>query len=346
MFYVSTSRKSQIALFCLVIGLWAGNSYADSNPETAQLIKEKKWTQIISKLSSKIESLNRDDLFLLGRAQAENGQQLLAIKTYEVALAKNPKDVGAKRMIGLQYISLGKEKEAMTAFREALAVNPQYEPAYLEIAKLYDRRTYQIKAHESKDITYEQRLLYQDLILQKNVGRKPPYITKLCELTTLAGHYLKKGGSLEYCPEGIAKTPQEPMNYIYLAMTYKETGEAAKANEYFKKAADSFSKSEVAQYSMATYQQEEKNFLLAFKYFKQGTEADPKSVRSLLGLAAAALEIQKPADAYSALEKACPLDRAAFIQSRKAAATLRTQKNQEWAAKFESLSDSCQQIKK
>ena len=324
-----------------MIGLWAGLSEAQ-NLQAAQIAaRNKQWDRVIELLGPHLDKMGRDEIHLLAQAHSQKGNHLIAIKTYEASLAANPKDAAAKRLIGVEYTQLGKDKEAMVAFRDALVINPAYEAAYLDIAKIYERREYKNAGRESKDSKYEQRLLYQDLISQEKVGRKPNYITKLCELTALGGHYLTKNGSLEYCPEGIKLKPTEPSNYVYLAMTYKETGEPKKALENYRKAADTFPASELAQMSMATYFEEEKNFVSAYKYFNQAAIANPKSMKALIGLATSSIEIQKPDEAFKALEKACALNRSAHVNVRKANAQMKQQKNAEWAAKFENLTDTC-----
>lgn len=335
-------RNNVSLCICLIfIGLWAGSASAQ-NLQSAQIAaRNKQWDRVIEILGPHVDKMGRDEIHLLAQAHSAKGNHALAIKTYEASLATNPKDAAAKRQIGVEYTLMNKDKEAMGAFREALAINPAYEAAYLDIAKIYERREYKNAGRESKDSKYEQRLLYQDLIAQEKVGRKPTYISKLCELTALGGHYLTKSGSLEYCPEGIKLSPQDPSNYVYLAMTYKETGEAKKALEYFKMAGDKFPASELAQMSMANYYADDKNFVLAYKHFRQASLANPKSMKALVGWATSSLEIQKPDEAYKALEQACALDRSASVQVRKADAMMRQQKNTEWAQKFDTLSDRC-----
>ena len=326
----------------LLFGLWAGLAQAQNLPEAQKAAQAKNWPKVVEILGPHLDKLKRDQIFMLALAHSETGNHLTAIKTYEAALALNAKDVTAKRGIGIEYTKMEKDKEAMTAFREALAINKRYEPAYLEIAKIYERRTYKNKGRESKDTTYELRLLFQDLIDPQVGGhRKPVYISKLCELSTLGGHYLKKGGSLEYCEEGIRVDPKEPKNYVYLAMTYKETGNAEKALENFKKAADSFARSEFAQLSLASYYQEQKNFVQSYKYFKRAHQANETSLPALQGLAVSCLEIQKPDEAYAALQAACKIDKKITPIVRKATAMMHQQKNTAWTNKFDTLADTC-----
>lgn len=325
----------------LALGPGALAQTKESKNTISILAEQTKWKELVDIATPRIEKLSTDEIMLLGKAQSELGQSLIAIKTFQIELSKNPKNLKAKRAIGLEYLKSGKEKDAMSTFREILEADPTYEDVYLDIAKIYDNRNYSQKALESKDITYEQRLLFQDLIAQKSVGRKPQYISKLCELTTLGGHYLKSGGSLEFCPEGIRLRPQEPTNYIFLAMTYRQIGEAEKAHEYFKKAADSFSKSEQAQLALAEYYLDEKKFIQAYPYYVRALKANPKSAKALYGKATTSIEIQKPQEAYEALVLACKFDRQANANVRRATANLRQQKNIEWSKKFDDLIDSC-----
>lgn len=312
---------------------WAAPTRAQDLGAAEKALKEKNYDKVIEILGPNVEKLKRDGLHLLAEAYSQKDNSLSAIKLYEAALALNPKDASSKRKIGLEYIKMKKEKEALLALREAIEMNPKYEPAYLDMARILEKRE---ENKKDKPNRYDIRLLYEDLIAK--VGEKPEYVTKLCELTTLDGQYTL---SKQHCPKGIELNNKEPNNYVYLAMTYRDTGDQDKALKYFTKAADSFPKSELAQLSLADFYVEQKNFMKAYVYYKRSTEADESSIPGLYGLARSSLEIQKYEDAYQALTKACKINRSASMEVRKALKSVNQQKSPEWSTKFDQLLDSC-----
>ncbi len=118
-------------------------------------------------------------------------------------------------------------------------------------------------------------------------------------------------------------------------------GEDATSLNTLKKAAQDFPKSELAQYQYAQALDEQKNYVEAMKFYKVGTEADPKSSRAWLGLATSSFEIRKFEVALIAYKNACKYDKKNSVAFRKATTTLRNQKNAAWASKFEEASETC-----
>ena len=321
---------------CLVfifLGLWTRATHAQDIPAARAAFDSKQYDKVIELLGSSVDKLHRDGIYLLAQSHSEKDNHPAAIKLYEAALALNSKDFESKRRIGLEYVKMGKDKDALPAFREALEMNPKNEATYLDIAGIYDRRRPPNK--------YELRLLFEDLL--KQTGEKAAYISRLCELTTLEGQYSLSHTADDkgYCDRGIKLNNREPKNYVYLATTYKETADLDKAQVYFLKAADSFSKSGFAQLAAGDFFAGQKNFLKAFTYYKRASEASPDAIEAWQGLARAALEIQKFLDSYLALEKACKINRSAHLEVRKAMVSLRQQKNTEWMNKFDSLATTC-----
>ena len=230
--------------------------------------------------------------------------------------------------LGKVLLSLNKEREAKATLKDVIDKNPTYEAAYLAMAEIYEKRKNR----------YELRLLYQDLV--EKLGEKPAYVTKLCDLSVKDGLY---DLSFKYCDSGIRLSQKNPDNYVNMGSAYKETGQDTKANAYFKKAADSFSKSEFAQSSYALFLDGSKNYSQSFPYWKRATEADATSVRAWNGLAHSALEIQKFADSYAAFEKLCLLEKSAERTLRQAVGSLKTMNQPTWMEKFTDLVSKCSQ---
>ncbi|MBX3017114.1 MAG: hypothetical protein KF767_04445 [Bdellovibrionaceae bacterium] len=291
--------------------------------------KAKEHAKVIEIISPKLDVAPREGFLLLAAAYSGTENHTMALKTLNAAAAKFRGDREISTEIGKTYIALNKEKEAKATLKDVIEIHPKYEPAYMVMADIYEKRKNR----------YELRLLYQDLV--DNVGEKPQYITKLCDLATKEGHYEM---SFRFCERAVLKAPKEPLNLINIANAAKETGSSEKAHQYYKRAADLFPKSELAQASYALYLDEIKNSVESYSYWKRATAADEKSSRAWAGLAFSALEIQKFAETMSAFEKLCTLDKAAERQLRRGAGQLKTMKQEQWLEKLTALINTCDDL--
>lgn len=291
--------------------------------------KAKDHHKVIELVSPRLDVAPREGFLLLAGAYSGNENHTMALKTLNAAAAKFRGDREISTEIGKTNLALNKEREAKAILKEVIELHPRYEPAYLAMADIYEKRKNR----------YELRLLYQDLV--ENVGEKPPYMTKLCDLATKEGHYEL---SFRYCEKAALKAPKDPLNLVNIATAAKETGNSEKAHQYFKRAADSFPKSELAQSSYAMYLDEIKNSVESYGYWKRATAADEKSGRAWAGLAFSALEIQKFQETLSAFEKLCTLDKAAERQLRRGAGQLKIMKQEQWLEKLTNLIGNCNEL--
>lgn len=287
---------------------------------------QKDYSNVISTLSSEIESLNREGLFLLAKAYSMTKNSSSAIKAYTAALSLNPKDVEAKTLIGAEQFSSGKDDEAILTLKETLEINPRFVAAYRVLIRIY----------EKKKNKYELRLLYQDLV--EKTSERPEYVTALCALTTEDSLY---DLSYRYCNKGIQQNSKNPNNHVNLGITLKDTGKTDEAEKVLKKASTDFKDSEFAQITYAKFMEEKKNFIASYGLYKQASAINPKSNEALLGLAKSSMEIQKYADALSAFQTACKIDKTMMPAFRKATNTLRTSKIADWLKKFEEGVEGC-----
>lgn len=283
---------------------------------------------MIESLSPQLEKLQRSDVVALGRAYEELDNGLAAIKTYRSLLAKNAKDVEAHYLIALVHKKMGKDDEAISSLKDALELNLKYEPANFALAELYRKRKNQ----------YFLRVLLEDMEKFVSPAKLPLVKAELCAINLQDGFHAQ---AKRKCQEAIQQNPKHPENYVHLGIAFKETGMPELASKHLHRAADSFKNSEVAQFSLGQFYNESKNHIKAFEYFKRATEADAKSVRSLVALGFAALEIQKFQDAHIAFVKACELDRSTEKDLRKATNIIRLLKNEVWLLKFEASFDRC-----
>lgn len=302
------------------------NAVPTTATDPKDLFKQMKFKEVIDLLSPRIEKLTIFELLLLGESYSLTKNSLAAQKIYTAILSKDPKNISAKTLLGAEYINTNKEKEALATLKEALELNPKNERPYLELVRLYEKR-------KNK---YETRLIYQDLV--EKVGEKPQYFTRLCELCTLEGIYdLAKN----YCQKAIHLSPKEASNYVFLGQALRDTGETSQAQKYLKQAADSFSKSELANMSYGQFLDEQKNFVSSYVYYKRAVLANPKNAKNWISFSAAALEIQKYSESLEGYSRACKLEKSAALAFRQATNTLRVTKQNEWLRKFEQAVDRC-----
>jgi Tfp pilus assembly protein PilF len=319
-------------VFILVLFLdfgWGGPPNPIDLAAAKAAMASKEYDKVAELISPNLDVANKEAFLILTKAYIEQSNLPMAQKTLATGRSKFPEDPEFPTELGKVYLGLNKDREAKTILKEVIEAHPKYEPAYLAMADLY----------EKKKNRYELRLIYQDLV--QHITPRPEYLTKLCDLSTQEGLY---DLSFKYCVDGIKKNPREPLNYVNLANSYKETGNTSEANANYKKAADSFSKSELSQFAYAQFLEEQKKFVDSYKYFKRATEADPKSVRAWMGFGFSAIEIQKFQESLIAFERVCEGDRNGVKQARKAASVIKTLNQPQWMKKFEELIRKCEEL--
>ncbi len=302
---------------------------AESNVLSAAELAFKKgeYNKTIELLWKNIETLDRKGLLLLTIAHEKKKEPLNMIKVANILTSKDPKDYEAFYLLGSAQLMMNKKhNEALESLKTALEINPKYQPAYEKLAEMY----------EQKKNTYELRILYQDML--DNIGHKPAFLTKLCEINTKDN---QADQALSNCKEAIQKDPTVADNYVYLGLVQLHIGETDAAKKALKAAADSHTKSEFAQYTYANLLEEQKNYLESSRYYQAGIAADPNSSRCWLGSAKSLFEIHKYDQALDAYKKACKLDQKTAVNFRKATTILRNSKNSSFSKKYEAASEAC-----
>lgn len=279
-------------------------------------------------LWKQVTKLDRRGLILLAKAHEKRNEPIEMIRALNIQLGKDEKDFEALTLLGNAQALQKKTKEALESFNSALEINAKYEPAYLGVASLYEKRT--------PPNWYELRIIYQDMI--DHLGHKAIYVSKLCEINAKDNTFEAAAST---CKEAILKDATIADNHVYLGIAQKEIGDMEAATATLKKAADKFPKSELAQYQYGKLLEDKKNYTDAMKYYKTGTEADATSARSWLGLASTSFEIRKFDIALEAYKKACKYDHKNAVAFRRATTNLRNTRNSEWSGRFESASDTC-----
>lgn len=318
----------RIALLILALsrGLVAA-TVPEKMKEAQAAFGEKKFDRVVALLSPHLDAIDRSSFLILAKSYIQQDNAFLAAKTLLAAKPRFPNDAEIATALGGAQFAVGRDREAKATLREVIETNPKYEDAYLVLGEHYEKRSNWA----------EIRFLYQDLI--KLVGERPLYLTKLCTVTTKRAIYDE---AFLYCEKAIRMNPKEPSNYLHLASANQHTGKTSEADRNFRRAADSFAKSEPAQLEYAKFLKEQKKAIEAFGYFKKATVANEKSLEAWKGVASLGIEIQKFAEAQTAIQKICQLDDSEGVrQAKRARDAVRSVKQRAWEEKFENLVNKC-----
>jgi tetratricopeptide (TPR) repeat protein len=307
----------------------APNAKATNINQTAQeLFNKGEYDKVTALLWKDVDKIDRTSFILLARAHEKRNEPGDMARAMNLLIGKDQKDFEAHTYLGVAFLMQKKTKDAMESFKRAIELNSKFEPAYNGLIKMYETR--------NPPNLYELRILYQDMI--DNIGSRPLYLSKLCEINTQDGTYEI---ALANCREAIAKDPNTAANHVNLAICLKATGDESNSAATLKKATAKFPTSEVAQYEYAKLLEEQKNFIDAVKYYKAATEVGPTSAKAWMGLASASFEIRKFEVSLIAYKNACKFDRKTAGAFRKATTILRNNRNTEWSGKFETASENC-----
>ena len=263
---------------------------------------------------------------LLARMYVDSNQQPKALEKLQLALTKNTNDVGALTLMGMLQSEQRNYPAARDAYERILAVNPKFAPALNNLSWIYAMNLGQVEK------AYELARRACDL-----TPGDPRVADTLGWILYLKGQYTSALHLLSECAE---KLPAEPTVQFHLAQTHYMLGQEVPARLAFERALQMklpFDGQEESQRRLAvlaidpkTASREqvlalEKSLAvqsddpvtldrLASVYERDGTleklvavyqtvlQANPKSVRALIGLAR--LHALKPAETPKAFDLA------------------------------------------
>jgi tetratricopeptide (TPR) repeat protein len=90
--------------------------------------------------STQKAALSAKELYHRARGLQKSGRSKEARRLYQMALARNPKDVRAMNNIGVTYIQEGNYQEALKSFENALQLKPEYVDPCYNLACVYAMR--------------------------------------------------------------------------------------------------------------------------------------------------------------------------------------------------------------
>lgn len=291
------------------------------------LIKQNKKNEAIQFLWKNINKLNSEGIFFLADLQIESGEPDDAIKALNLVIAKDQKNYVALSKIGQAQLINKKENEAMESFKDSLEINPKYEPAYLGLIQIY----------EKKKNLYELRILYQDMT--KNIGQKAYYSEKLCEINTKDQIYEP---AIRDCKLAIRLNEKACEAYVNLGLSYKYIGDEALSVKNLIEATQKCPQNEYGLSTYGQYLEDKKDYLEANKIYTLCTQYHKENGQCWLGLAKTSFELKNNDQSVAAYKNACRLKRELAAASlRKTIQFFRTSKSAKDGEKFEAILEKC-----
>ncbi len=308
----------------------------EENPKSAEaraqlavaLERKKDFQGMVETLEGHKDKLGKAGLVLLARAQGRLGRLNDDVATLELAVARYPKDVQLQTLLGSALARASRKDESIAMLYKAKEMNPKYIPAY-------DALLAELVKGDSRQ---EARDLISDMV--KRFRMKPRWASQLCHLYSLDAFHQK---TVETCLRALRIDAANPMNAVYLATSYREQGEPEKAKNILIKTANRIRRAEPVQTALGDYFSEKKNFIDAYRWYKAGAKQDPTSFAAQLGLAQAALELQKMEDSVAAFSAACKIKRSAIREFQSGLIKIRNRGDAKWQGRFEdAIANSCQ----
>lgn len=176
------------------------------------------------KQAAAIDLTNPDILINLGinylKLGGENGGE--AVKAYQEAIARDPKNAKARFRIGKIYLSQNNKELFEQFFNDAIAADPTYPPVYYTLYDFY----------ADKDVPRAKEYLDKYVA---NADKDPNTELFVADYLFRAGKYnesLEKVKQIEAEVGGIDKLPK--LNVVY-AYNYDRTNDSIKAKDYIDK---------------------------------------------------------------------------------------------------------------
>lgn len=199
--------------------------------------------------------------------------------------------------LGLTNKALGADSDALAAFRAATVIKTDYTKAYIEIARLLDRKNDSSGAIAN----YLTALKYE-----------PGNVSALREMAAIYSNIGKFTDAERYFKEALTLGSNDAMTNYNMATVQLELGKPAVALDYAKKAVDSDSKNAVYLYTYGLAGERNGMPDVALQQYARSIAADPKYVKPRINLGTMYLDANRLDDALGQLNAAFLIEKDNF----------------------------------
>lgn len=284
------SIRKLALIVCLVFGPGLLAQEKVLNPQTQQdstlkkseivsLFEKKQYEAIILKWGGQALQLKREEQFLLAQSYFYQKNNKQAIRIYELMLQTNPKDAPAWRKIASLYKEEAKFSEAISALKKAIEINPNYEPAYLELAQ-------SILGYKTKS-WYEVRMIYEDLVAK--FGLKIEYQREICDLAVKEGQHV---AAEEACTKAIKLKADDTKVLLAQGQLLRDLQKTEQANSFYTNLSVKFDKDFNVQLVCGDYFKAQGKKILAIECYQKANHLQPDYPGLDLHLARLGCEMQ------------------------------------------------------
>lgn len=292
------------------------------------LFEKKAYNEIISQWGGQALELNREDKFLLAQSYYYQNNHKQALRIYELMLQSNPNDAPAWRKMAAIYKLDSKYSLAISALKKAIEINPNYEPAYLELAET-------VLAYKPKS-WYEVRMIYEDLVAK--FGLKIIYQRAICDLAVKEGQHIV---AQEACAVAIKLKPDDTEVLLAQVQLLKDLQQIDKAHEIYSSLVIKYPKDFKVQLASAEFFKAQGKKLLAIESYEKAIQLKPDQADLLLELAPLACEMQKWQLCLDKYEAICQKNKKIRSELRVRIKELNDIGATDFVAKFEKLLKDC-----
>ncbi len=287
--------------------------------------EKNKYQKKIDRLES-LEDSSPRSLFILARAYENKGDYKNQVRVLR-KLVKKSKRKGRYMLelakgLGKLYSKthlLKYREEAVALINKVLESHTKYrERAHLEMLTLLKYIKHKEQAEE-KETNYAILKLLQTLI--REFGVKKAYVKDICKYFYINEFYSQ---SLAGCKKAIKKSPKEPSNYVYYALSMKNIEDREKE---LMKAVRRFPNSVLVRLKTGQFFIEQKNYKSALPHFQKAIKIKPDSAEIRMGLAQSLFHNEKEKESYKHFFKACMLNKHKMLWAFRQAKSLLNQKS-------------------
>jgi len=311
-----------------ILSLWNGFSAQNGEKSLRELYQAKKFQSIVQEYGLKVLELERGDQYLLAQSYINSGNKKMAIRVYQIMIEKNPKDAPAYRKLAEVFQMEKKYKEAIEQLKKAIDANPNYEQAYVQLAKT-------ILEYKPRN-RLEARNIYEDLV--KKFGNKTEYLQNICDLASKEGQHEV---AEKACAQTLESSPNNPVALIAIGHLIRDKMEFEKADIYFNKLLLEHGSDPKIATASGDYFRERKQFLKAFEAYEKSIQSEEASYEMVLKARDLACEIHLIDECYLLFIRSCKLRKSIKLEIRKLLAERKSEIDQDWVKKFSNLIKEC-----